>query len=1137
MVRRSARLISLYILEGIAAFLALVIFAGGVILWRLSAGPVSLEFIKPSATQALAEALGGDRADVANLTVSYDPDYAALVISGSGVRIFDENDQIIAASQFIEAGLALDLLLIGKAVPVRISANGGSFSFSRLNSGQIEGQFLPVQINSEERSRALNETISAFNDSRSGGLLSRLIAVDLKDIDLRYADEALGLLLLIEDAASHIDLNDESLSAQTQGVILTQTGQTPVSFELVSNADLSAFFLDLRIRDLVLSSILGDPISPNLLTGLTTPLDLDLVIDTSRETGLRSMLIDLMIGGGAFTGPNGRVNVEDGRAQLSYDTQAGVIDIQSISLNSDQYRLDLSGQLSDLSGFEDAWPTQADFQLNSGEGLVSTGGIFPRPIQWQSIQSQGHINLADLQLSFDELSAEIEGASGSFAGSLGAEQIDGNWYPTIKVSGPIEGVVNKDRVLDFWPVNFALGARDWIDERLLGGQLYDARLGLDIPASAIHARQLENEHLSLSFRFSDASVQYVSTMTPIYGLSGEGHLFGNSFTLSGNDGTIGDLQADTIFVNIPRLNPKGAVARFGGTGRGDAGDLVGLINQEPLSLADIYGFNSDDFSGEGTISFEIGRPMLRNVPAEDMLFDVTARFESVTGQSGISDLGFSDANVLVQASQERMTAHGEGVILGQQAIIDWEEVFGLEEGADRTTIYFTMNANARLLDEFGIPVRRFMDGPIGVNAYLNGNGFEFSRADFSLGLTDTAIALPDDLWVKPPGQPATANLQLEGDGDGLVHIRQLGLQAESANITGQAVLTEAGQLVSAQLDHAAIDELIDLSVGIETPLSDPNLDRLTINMHGAYLNAEQLIDQWRNSASQSDEEDALEPDDPSRALPMNLSARLNRLDLKGVSYDGVLLNYTSSSFGIENMTMEAVSQAGPLSLHINQGETPQSNRITHAYAADAGSALQGFLGFENAVGGELEFSGEISPLGEGSNLIGELKVSDFTIEGMPLLARLLAAGSLEGIGSLLSGEGIEFQTLESDIQWQDGVFSMRNARVAGPALGLTWSGVVDLNDDRVGIDGTLVPSYGTNSFLGELPVLGGLLTSREGEGIIGITFGVDGPFGATRVTANPLSALAPGVFRRIFEGTDVVDSQPETPDEPDTDSQ
>jgi hypothetical protein len=69
------------------------------------------------------------------------------------------------------------------------------------------------------------------------------------------------------------------------------------------------------------------------------------------------------------------------------------------------------------------------------------------------------------------------------------------------------------------------------------------------------------------------------------------------------------------------------------------------------------------------------------------------------------------------------------------------------------------------------------------------------------------------------------------------------------------------------------------------------------------------------------------------------------------------------------------------------------------------------------------------------------------------------------------------------------------------------------------VDGTIVPSYGANTMLAQVPVLGELLTSRRGEGVFGVTFSVSGPFDATRVVSNPLSALAPGIFRRIFEGT------------------
>ena len=40
---------------------------------------------------------------------------------------------------------------------------------------------------------------------------------------------------------------------------------------------------------------------------------------------------------------------------------------------------------------------------------------------------------------------------------------------------------------------------------------------------------------------------------------------------------------------------------------------------------------------------------------------------------------------------------------------------------------------------------------------------------------------------------------------------------------------------------------------------------------------------------------------------------------------------------------------------------------------------------------------------------------------------------------------------------------------------------------------------------------------ENAEGLIGVTFKVEGPIDAPRVFVNPLSAVAPGILRKIFE--------------------
>ena len=83
--------------------------------------------------------------------------------------------------------------------------------------------------------------------------------------------------------------------------------------------------------------------------------------------------------------------------------------------------------------------------------------------------------------------------------------------------------------------------------------------------------------------------------------------------------------------------------------------------------------------------------------------------------------------------------------------------------------------------------------------------------------------------------------------------------------------------------------------------------------------------------------------------------------------------------------------------------------------------------------------------------------------------------------------------------------------------------------DQIALKGTLAPVYGLNSVLGAIPLLGDVLVSKKGEGIIGMTYSVSGDADQPNLSVNPLAALAPGIFRRIFEGSMPVAPQPTAP--------
>ena len=109
-----------------------------------------------------------------------------------------------------------------------------------------------------------------------------------------------------------------------------------------------------------------------------------------------------------------------------------------------------------------------------------------------------------------------------------------------------------------------------------------------------------------------------------------------------------------------------------------------------------------------------------------------------------------------------------------------------------------------------------------------------------------------------------------------------------------------------------------------------------------------------------------------------------------------------------------------------------------------------------------------------------------------------------------------FSGMKIDFTRAPGRIALRDGVVRGPVLGGTIDGVINYADDEVHLRGTLIPLYGANNLLGQLPIVG-LFLGGEKEGLVGVTYEVVGKPAGPVLHVNPLSALAPGLLRKVFE--------------------
>ena len=237
--------------------------------------------------------------------------------------------------------------------------------------------------------------------------------------------------------------------------------------------------------------------------------------------------------------------------------------------------------------------------------------------------------------------------------------------------------------------------------------------------------------------------------------------------------------------------------------------------------------------------------------------------------------------------------------------------------------------------------------------------------------------------------------------------------------------------------------------------------------------------------------------------------------------------FSTSGIGDSPQTLALsgmLSNAAQLSgdLVVEKGE-----RRVRLRTNNAGLLLKGLFGFTSIRGGKLNMVAALSPVPTKQELAdrrapdyrGELTINDFTIVNQPFLTRLFSAGSLGGLIDLLGGNGIAVDRLQAPFSMHDGVLNIREARASGPSIGLTAQGYLDRRKDKIGLEGALAPIYGLNSVLGAIPLLGDVLVSQKGEGIIGMSYSVSGNADEPKISVNPLSVLTPGILRRIFEGT------------------
>ena len=146
-----------------------------------------------------------------------------------------------------------------------------------------------------------------------------------------------------------------------------------------------------------------------------------------------------------------------------------------------------------------------------------------------------------------------------------------------------------------------------------------------------------------------------------------------------------------------------------------------------------------------------------------------------------------------------------------------------------------------------------------------------------------------------------------------------------------------------------------------------------------------------------------------------------------------------------------------------------------------------------------------------------LKIYDFKVQDVPVLAKLLTLASLQGIADLLTGEGIRFNEFEMNYESKQSLTNINEMYAIGPAISILMDGYIEKNK-LTSLRGTLVPATTINKTISKIPLLGDILVGKKvGEGVFGVSFKIKGPPKDLKTSVNPIKTLTPRFITRTLE--------------------
>lgn len=1107
---------------GVGAGVLLLTLGSSALWWRLSSGPISLDLVTPWLTAAVEQNFGaGRRVEVGGTQIERD-EHGGMALRILDIVVRDSDGTVVASAPKAEVGVsgvamlggrvrAERLSLVGAGMSVRIEPDGRLTVFAGADNRPIATAAASPEVTAAPDTAAASQPApagAAPSGRDAAGAFAALLAWidglgatgldghDLSEIGLKSGQ------LVVDDQRSgkrstfqNIDL---SLTRAKDGGVVFKLGSggtdNPWSLSAAAiSGDQGRRLIEVAankvpLKDLMLLTRLGDG-----------QVDADFTLSGRLAGEIGPDGRPYYLKGQLATGAGHIRDTEEHEKQLVFDRA-------EIALEWDDERRALRAPFRLVAGgnrfnfvVEGAAPQKDGdpwrFGLSHGAIILGPTAAGEENLVLDRIVARLRLDLKNRRVQVEQFDVGNAGLTVTVSGNIDYASSDSRMALGLAANRMSMATLKR-----LWPSFIAPKTKAWIRDRITTGAVERVVIATNMPLASLGGDPIPDDGLSLEIVSTGTVLAPVDELPPIRDADLTMQVRGRAALVTLARGTIElpsgrKLAMSNGTFECPDTAPAVPMSRTRFKLEGPVPAAAEFLALD--RFRDLGGVPLDPATSRGNVVAQVtlGLPLLAEMPKGSTTYNVTMDITNFVAERMV--MGHK-----VEAAALRATANGSGYLIkgdvkvnGVPAVVEYRKA--KEEPDAELRVQATLDDTARA--RFGLESGNNLDGPVAIKiAGRPGSGDREGRFAVEADLAQAKIENLLPGWVKPAGKAARASFTLVSRPQS-TRFEDLLVDGAGTLVKGTAEIDGSGDIVSANFP------VFSMSDGDKATLKAERTPDgvLRVTMRGDVYDGRGFL----KTAMAGSGNDAKAKRKPSIDLDIDVKLgiiagfhgeALRSVDLRLGRRNGQIRNFAlSAKLGRDTPLIGDMRARG------------NGRQVLYFETNDAGALFRLTDTYAKISGGQMWVAMD-PPTADQAPLEGILNIRDFGVRGEAALERVASSGSNASQG------GVEFSRMRVDFTKMPGRLVIRDGLVRGPVIGATIDGAIDYTRDEVRMRGTFVPLYGLNNMFGQIPIVG-MFLGGSNEGLVGITYEVVGPPSAPVLRVNPISAVAPGVFRKLFE--------------------